>query len=201
MNTLGITRFEDLIGHMDGLAEAGREAGVEAEAVDFLEKIRQRLVRIYNHLSGLDADTEPEVEPTAKSVKDTDDFLDQFGALTDAARGAGLPSAVAHYLHTSRLRMRFSLRGQQEGRRIANRDDQPREAGLEWHGGSETVKVVDSSAYGAGVIARNPVGVHAVAHLTIQGEGGRRRHECLVVYCEPQDAHYHIGLEIFATHH
>ncbi|MFA9459564.1 hypothetical protein [Thiohalorhabdus methylotrophus] len=197
MTTLGITRFEDLISHMDGLADSARRSHVDAETVDFLVTIRHRLVRIHNHLTGQPAEAEPGTHAQSKSVTDTEDLLNQFGMLTDAARGAGLPSALTHYLHTARLRMRFSLRGQ-AGRRIVNRDEKTGTAELEWPGGRETVEVVDSSAYGAGVIGRNPIAVSTVARLTTQEEARRRRYECLVVYCEQNRFEYHIGLEVFA---
>ncbi len=50
METLRITSFEDLIGHLDGLTVAARRSPVDQEAVAFAAQFRARLVRIHNHL-------------------------------------------------------------------------------------------------------------------------------------------------------
>jgi hypothetical protein len=197
LETLGITRFEDLVAHMDGLTDAARRTYVDREAVDFVATIRRRLVRINNHLTEQPADAEPEVQPRQKTVQDTDDLIDQFGQLTEAARGAGLPATLTHYLHTARLRLRFTLRGQ-GGRRIVSRDERTGAAHMRWAKGEMAVEVVDSSAYGLGVVTKNPMAEDTVVEITTEEEGRRRRYECLVVYCEQQRFQYHLGLEIFA---
>jgi hypothetical protein len=196
LQTLGITRFEDLVAHLDGLTNAARRTYVEREAVDFVATIRQRLVRINNHLAGHPFDAEPEVTPRDKTVRDTDDLIGQFGELTEAARGAGLPSTLTHYLHTARLRLRFTLRGQ-GGRRIVSRDERTGEAQLRWAQGQMEVEVVDSSAYGLGVVAKNPLAENTVVEVITEEDGRRRRYECLVVYSEQQRFQHQIGLEIF----
>jgi len=197
LETLGITRFEDLVAHLDGLVNAARRTYVDREAVDFVATIRRRLVRIHNYVDNRPYDAEPDTPPRDKAVRDTDDLIEQFGQLTEAARGAGLPATITHYLHTARLRLRFTLRGQ-GGRRIVSRDERTGEAQLRWAHGQMAVEVVDSSAYGMGVVTTNPLSEDTVVEITTEEEGRRRRYECLVVYCEQQRFQYHVGLEIFA---
>jgi len=197
LKQLGITRFDELVAHIDALADAGRKAGVDSEAVKFVALIRQRLVRIHNYLEGLPPDHSPQEPIPAKAVADTDDLMEQFGDVTEAARGAGLSATITHYLHTARLRMRFNLRGS-GSRRIVSRDEKTGSAELLGPEGTETVEVVDSSAYGVGILSEHGVPTNTVVHLTTQEEGRTRRYDCLVVYCEPHRFKYHVGLEIFA---
>jgi len=198
LETLGITSFEDLVAHLDGLINAARRTYVEREAVDFVASLRRRLVRIHNHLSDQPFDAQPNVRPTDKTVQDTDDFIQQFGKLTEACRGAGLPTPLAHYLHTARLRLRFTLRGD-SGHRIVSRDEHNGPAQLSWAQGKGQVEVVNSSAYGFGVKAKSPVPEDTVVEVITEEEGRRRRYECLVVYCTQEGMQYHLGLEIFAV--
>jgi len=197
LETLGIIRFEDLVAHLDGLINAARRGYVDSEAVDFIASIRSRLVRIHNYLTDLSADTEPDAPPKDKVVQDTDDLIEQFGQLTEAVRGAGLPTSLSHYLHTARLRLRFSLRGQ-GGRRMVSRDERTGTALLRSDQGEMEVEIVDSSAYGLGAESKNPLPEDSVVEITTEEEGRRRRYECLVVHCEQQRFKYHLGLEIFA---
>jgi hypothetical protein len=197
LKQLGITRFDELIAHIDALADAGRKAGVDGDAVEFVTLIRQRLVRIHNYLEDLPPEHAPQETIPAKAVSDTDDLMEKFGEVTEAARGAGLSATITHYLHTARLRMRFNLRGS-GSRRIVSRDEKTGSAELQGPEGTETVEVVDSSAYGVGVLAERGVPTNTVVHLTTQEEGRTRRYDCLVVYCEPHRFKYHVGLEIFA---
>jgi len=197
LETLGITRFEDLVAHLDGVIEAARSAPVDSEALAFVVAVRRRLVRIHNHITDQPHNTEPETAPQAKTISDSRDLIDKFGELSEAARGAGLSATLTHYLHTARMRLRFIVGGQ-GGRRIINRDERTGEAKLRWSQGEMTVEVVDSSAYGMGVISKNPLPEDAVVEVTTDEEGSRRCYQCLVVFCEQQRFHYHIGLEIFA---
>jgi hypothetical protein len=197
LKQLGITRFDELVAHIDGLADAGRKAGVDGQAVEFVHLIRQRLVRIQNYLEGRPPATEPQGEIPAKAVADTDDFMNQFGEIAEAARGAGLSATITHYLHTARLRIRFTLRGS-GGRRIVSRDEKSGSAELSHPEGTLQVEVVDSSAYGVGVLAEEGIPTNTVVHLTTFEEERTRRYDCLVVYSEPHRFKYHLGLEIFA---
>ena len=197
MKQLGITRFDELVAHIDGLADAGRKAGVDGQAVQFVDLIRQRLVRIHNYLTDQPAGAEPQAAIPAKAVRDTDDFMEQFGEIAEAARGAGLSTTITHYLHTARLRIRFTLRGS-GGRRIVSRDEKTGAAELSGPDGTLTVEVVDSSAYGVGVLAEQGIPTNTVVHLTTHEAERTRRYDCLVVYSEPHRFKYHLGLEIFA---
>lgn len=199
MDTLGITRFEDLIAHLDGLVKATRVIGVESEAIDFVATIRTRLVRIHNHLSDQPTDTEPSVSPKPKTVTDVDDMIHQFGEIAEAARGAGLSPTLSHYLHTARLRLRFTLRGQsrQDSRRIVSREESSGTAYMRWEGGETEVEVVDSSAYGLGVVADARLAENAVVEISREEEGRQRRYDCLVVNDQPHRFQYYLGLEIF----
>ncbi|MEF8792867.1 hypothetical protein [Thiohalorhabdus sp.] len=197
METLGITRFEDLVAHLDGLTDAAWGASLDSEAVAFVAAVRRRLVRIHNYLTDRPHDTEPETVPREKAITDLGDLIEQFGQISEAARGAGLSTTVTHYLHTARLRLRFTLSGQ-GGRRIINRNERTGEAHLRWDQGQMTAEVVDSSASGFGVVSKNPVPEDAVVEVTTEEEGSRRCYGCVVVFCEQQPFDYHIGLEIFA---
>lgn len=197
METLGITRFEDLIAHLDGLVDAGRRELVDGEAIEFVTRFRSRLVRIDNHLAGRAPDHDPGVQPRSKTVKDTTDFIGQFDRLTDAARGAGLHPTLTHYFHTGRLRLRFALHGE-GSRRLINRDEEEATAYLRWNGGQTTTEVVDRSAYGIGVRSRTRLAENTVVDVTLEGQGRRRRWEGLVIHCQPEGGQYLLGLEIFA---
>lgn len=193
-----ITSFEELDGHLDGLVQAARQAPVDPQIVDFLATVRQRLQRIHSYLTDTPPDTKPPSTPPAKTVSDTDDCLEQFGELTEQARGGGLPSVITNYLHTARLRVRFCI-GVDGGRRIVKREGRSGTAELQWDHSREEVEVVDGSAYGVGVIGRRPLAPDTVVQLTTEGqEGNRQRYDCLVVYCRGDRSRYQIGLEIFA---
>jgi len=197
LKQLGITRFDDLLAHMDALADAGRKAGVDGEAVQFVSLIRQRLVRIHSYLRDLPPEDLGQEPIPSKTVTSTDDFMDKFGDIAEAARGAGLSTTITHYLHTARLRLRFTLRGS-GGRRIVSRDEKSGAAELHGPDGLESVEVVDSSAYGVGVLSDHSVPEDTIVYLTTHEEGRTRRYDCLVVYCEPHRFKFHLGLEIFA---
>lgn len=119
METLGVTRFEALIGHLDGLTVAGRRSHVDKDVAAFATQFRARLVRIHNYLHGKPAHEEPNAQPRNKTVQDSSDFIEEFDALTDSARGAGLHPTLTHYLHTGRLRLRFALQGHGQRRAIS----------------------------------------------------------------------------------
>lgn len=200
MDTLGITRFEDLIAHLDGLIKTARINGVESEAINFVATIRTRLVRIHNHLTDQPTNTEPSVASKPKTVTDTDDLISQFGDIAEAARGAGLPPTITHYFHTARLRLRFTLRGQgrrQDSRRIVSREASGGTARMRWEGGETEVEVVDSSAYGLGAMADSRLAENTVVEISREEEGRQRRYDCLVVTAQPHRFQYYLGLEIF----
>lgn len=197
METLGITRFEDLIGHLDGLTVAGRRSHVDKEAVAFVAQFRARLVRIHNYLNDKPAHEDPSARPHNKTVQDTSDFIEQFDALTDSARGAGLHPTLTHYLHTGRLRLRFALQGQGQ-RRLISRNPGEAVARIRWEGGETTGDLVDLSAYGLGVRTTESLDENTVVEAILEEEGRRRRYEALVVHRRPNEEGYFLGLEIFA---
>lgn len=197
MSTLGITNFEDLIAHLDGLVAAAQQAELDPEGVAFLATIRHRLVRIHNHLTGAPAEAEPGGQPAEKTLAGSDDLIEQFDRLTEAARGAGLSPTLFQYLHTAHLRLRFALRSK-GNRRVVSRDERTGSARMAWSDGETEVEVVESSAYGLGVLSEVPLAEDAVVEVTTQEEGRTRRYDCLVIHCEKQSVRYHVGLEIFA---
>lgn len=199
METLGIVSFEDLIAHLDGLVEAAREAEVGSEATHFVATIRTRLVRIRNFLEGAAPKAEPEVTPKAKTVTSTEDLISQFVGLTEAARSADLGPTFTRYLHTARLRLHFLLssRSGKNNRRLVHREQSSGTARMRWPKGEMEVEVVDRSAYGMGVMARELRPENTVVEIIWEEEGHRRRYYCLVVNGEPHRFQYYLNLETF----
>lgn len=197
MDQAQIRDFDQLLAHLEGLAEAAAAGGAESRMAEHLWNLSRRIRAIHDHLQ---PDQIPERDPEPEPIppKDSAGTLDTLHGLLDAAEEAGIHPTLTDFLRNAGHRLDNIQRGVPDYR-LAPRHPEEGEARLEHGGSSYTVWVAESSSFGLGVEIDTPLAPDQVARLVVTEAFGATTYECLTTHARPKGDIYHLGLEIFAV--
>jgi hypothetical protein len=192
-----LSGFSELLERLDGLVAAAERADVDPLLLNVVRTVRRRLMRIQAYVNGQQPEeSSSPLEPA--DLEDAEQLLEGLKGITEAASTQNIHPKVASYLAMGYQRV-WDFYHHQEERRTAPRFPEDRPAWLWVAGEAHSVRGVDRSLIGFGILSPTPLEREAIVQLSFEPEGqeGETRYDCLVVYSFPEEGGYHIGLEVF----